>query len=122
LSPQEFFTTFILPVLITPLVLLFLAYFLLLYASHSSFCFVGKALFIAPRGRTFEEFKQESLGHGWPSFRDEEVSGEKEARGGSGERGAGENGRGGEGGQRWRMEARGGGEREWEMNRGVEGG
>ena len=35
----------------------------------------GKALFIAPRGRTFEEFKQESLGHGWPSFRDEEVGG-----------------------------------------------
>ena len=34
----------------------------------------GKALFIAPRGRTFEEFKAESLGHGWPSFRDEEVS------------------------------------------------
>ena len=33
----------------------------------------GKALFIAPRGRTFEEFKEESLGHGWPSFRDEEV-------------------------------------------------
>lgn len=36
---------------------------------------IGKALFIAPRGRTFEEFKQESLGHGWPSFRDEEVGG-----------------------------------------------
>jgi hypothetical protein len=35
----------------------------------------GKPLFIAPRGRTFEEFKQESLGHGWPSFRDEEVGG-----------------------------------------------
>lgn len=33
----------------------------------------GKPLFIAPRGRTFEEFKKESLEHGWPSFRDEEV-------------------------------------------------
>lgn len=33
----------------------------------------GKPLFIAPRGRTFEEFKKESLAHGWPSFRDEEV-------------------------------------------------
>lgn len=34
----------------------------------------GKPLFIAPRGRTFEDFKKESLSHGWPSFRDEEVS------------------------------------------------
>lgn len=33
----------------------------------------GKPLFIAPRGRTFEEFKAESISHGWPSFRDEEV-------------------------------------------------
>eukprot|EP01032_Pedospumella_encystans_P012797 gene12796-14776_t len=33
----------------------------------------GKPLFIAPRGRTFEDFKKESLNHGWPSFRDEEV-------------------------------------------------
>ena len=33
----------------------------------------GKPLFIAPRGRTFEEFEQESRDHGWPSFRDEEV-------------------------------------------------
>ena len=33
----------------------------------------GKALFKAPVGRTFEEFKSESLVHGWPSFRDEEV-------------------------------------------------
>merc|ERR1711907_24749 len=33
----------------------------------------GKPLFCAPRGRSFEEFKQESLAHGWPSFRDEEV-------------------------------------------------
>jgi hypothetical protein len=33
----------------------------------------GKPLFIAPRGRTFEEFKKESMSHGWPSFRDEEV-------------------------------------------------
>jgi hypothetical protein len=33
----------------------------------------GKPLFIAPRGRTFEAFEQESRAHGWPSFRDEEV-------------------------------------------------
>lgn len=33
----------------------------------------GKPLFIAPRGRTFEEFQKESLSHGWPSFRDDEV-------------------------------------------------
>jgi hypothetical protein len=34
----------------------------------------GKPLFIAPRGRTFEQFKKESDSHGWPSFRDQEVS------------------------------------------------
>mmetsp|Transcript_22228 Transcript_22228/g.51281 ORF Transcript_22228/g.51281 Transcript_22228/m.51281 type:complete len:182 (+) Transcript_22228:224-769(+) len=33
----------------------------------------GKALFVAPRGRTFEAFVRESRAHGWPSFRDEEV-------------------------------------------------
>ena len=33
----------------------------------------GKALFIAPRGRTFAEFFAESKSHGWPSFRDQEV-------------------------------------------------
>ena len=33
----------------------------------------GKPLFIAPRGRTTEEFVQESVAHGSPSFRDEEV-------------------------------------------------
>lgn len=33
----------------------------------------GLPLFIAPRGRTFEEFRKESVSHGWPSFRDEEV-------------------------------------------------
>ena len=33
----------------------------------------GKALFVAPRGRSFEDFKRESTYHGWPSFRDEEV-------------------------------------------------
>ena len=33
----------------------------------------GKPLFIAPRGRTFEQFKVESMKHGWPSFRDQEV-------------------------------------------------
>lgn len=33
----------------------------------------GKLLFTAPLGRSFEEWKQESLKHGWPSFRDNEV-------------------------------------------------
>ena len=33
----------------------------------------GKPLFIAPRGRTVQEFIAESKKHGWPSFRDEEV-------------------------------------------------
>ena len=33
----------------------------------------GKPLFIAPKGRTMEEFIDESKKHGWPSFRDEEV-------------------------------------------------
>lgn len=34
----------------------------------------GKLLFIAPKGRTFEDFVNESQAHGWPSFRDEEVN------------------------------------------------
>jgi len=33
----------------------------------------GKPLFIAPRGRDFAAFKEESASHGWPSFRDAEV-------------------------------------------------
>eukprot|EP00747_Dinoflagellata_sp_TGD_P149010 gnl/TRDRNA2_/TRDRNA2_176978_c0_seq10.p1 gnl/TRDRNA2_/TRDRNA2_176978_c0~~gnl/TRDRNA2_/TRDRNA2_176978_c0_seq10.p1 ORF type:complete len:237 (+),score=29.87 gnl/TRDRNA2_/TRDRNA2_176978_c0_seq10:54-764(+) len=33
----------------------------------------GKLLFVAPRGRSYEEWKQESLNHRWPSFRPEEV-------------------------------------------------
>ena len=33
----------------------------------------GKPLFVAPRGRTVDEFIAESKAHGWPSFRDEEV-------------------------------------------------
>jgi hypothetical protein len=33
----------------------------------------GKPLFVAPRGRSFADFLQESNAHGWPSFRDEEV-------------------------------------------------
>jgi hypothetical protein len=71
-------------------------------------------LFIAPRGRTFEEFKQESLGHGWPSFRDEEVSGEKEAREGVEREGRERMGGGGrgiemeDGGKRGRGERMGG--------------
>jgi peptide methionine sulfoxide reductase MsrB len=35
----------------------------------------GKPLFfLAPRGRTFDQFLKESKNHGWPSFRDEEVN------------------------------------------------
>jgi hypothetical protein len=33
----------------------------------------GKLLFTAPRGRTFQQFLEESEDHGWPSFRDAEV-------------------------------------------------
>lgn len=33
----------------------------------------GKPLFVAPIGRTPEQFVQESKIHGWPSFRDQEV-------------------------------------------------
>lgn len=33
----------------------------------------AKPLFVAPRGRTWEEFVEESKVHGWPSFRDSEV-------------------------------------------------
>eukprot|EP00419_Tripos_fusus_P022490 CAMPEP_0172724134 /NCGR_PEP_ID=MMETSP1074-20121228/85227_1 /TAXON_ID=2916 /ORGANISM="Ceratium fusus, Strain PA161109" /LENGTH=203 /DNA_ID=CAMNT_0013550509 /DNA_START=29 /DNA_END=640 /DNA_ORIENTATION=- len=33
----------------------------------------GKPLFVAPRGRSMAAYKKESLAHGWPSFRDEEV-------------------------------------------------
>lgn len=33
----------------------------------------GKPLFRAPRGRTWEDFVEESRAHGWPSFRDEEI-------------------------------------------------
>ncbi len=36
----------------------------------------GKPLFVAPIGRSPEEFLRESEIHGWPSFRDEEVGGE----------------------------------------------
>jgi peptide methionine sulfoxide reductase MsrB len=32
----------------------------------------GKLLFVAPKGRSFEDFLKESKEHGWPSFRDEE--------------------------------------------------
>jgi len=38
---------------------------------YDSVC--GIPLFVAPRGRSFEEFKEESLHHGWPSFRPEEI-------------------------------------------------
>ena len=33
----------------------------------------GKPLFKAPVGRSFEDWKAESMVHGWPSFRDDEV-------------------------------------------------
>lgn len=34
----------------------------------------GTLLFTAPRGRSMEDFLLESRAHGWPSFRDSEVS------------------------------------------------
>lgn len=34
----------------------------------------GKELFTAPVGRSWAEFISESKKHGWPSFRDQEVS------------------------------------------------
>jgi hypothetical protein len=34
----------------------------------------GKPLFVAPINRSREEFIEESKIHGWPSFRDDEVS------------------------------------------------
>eukprot|EP01006_Ploeotia_vitrea_P064202 TRINITY_DN87242_c0_g1_i1.p1 TRINITY_DN87242_c0_g1~~TRINITY_DN87242_c0_g1_i1.p1 ORF type:complete len:214 (+),score=13.88 TRINITY_DN87242_c0_g1_i1:69-710(+) len=33
----------------------------------------GKPLFIAPKGRSMQDWRDESAAHGWPSFRDEEV-------------------------------------------------
>lgn len=33
----------------------------------------GKPLFVAPKGRSWDDFVRESLKHGWPSFRDAEV-------------------------------------------------
>mmetsp|Transcript_807 Transcript_807/g.1170 ORF Transcript_807/g.1170 Transcript_807/m.1170 type:complete len:239 (-) Transcript_807:73-789(-) len=33
----------------------------------------GLPIYIAPRGRTYAVWKKESIDHGWPSFRDEEV-------------------------------------------------
>jgi len=38
---------------------------------YDSVC--GIPLFISPRGRSFDDFKTESLYHGWPSFRPEEI-------------------------------------------------
>jgi hypothetical protein len=34
----------------------------------------GNLLFVAPKGRTYDQFVRESVSHGWPSFRDEEVN------------------------------------------------
>lgn len=33
----------------------------------------GKPLFVAPVGRSFEKFREETIAHGWPSFRPEET-------------------------------------------------
>jgi len=38
---------------------------------YDSVC--GIPLFVAPRGRTFESFREDSLYHGWPSFNPEEM-------------------------------------------------
>ena len=45
----------------------------------------GKPLFIAPRGRTLDQFISESRAHGWPSFRDDEVVWDNVRAVGSGE-------------------------------------
>jgi hypothetical protein len=34
----------------------------------------GKLLYSAPHGRSMDDFLKESKAHGWPSFRDTEVS------------------------------------------------
>mmetsp|Transcript_21042 Transcript_21042/g.59768 ORF Transcript_21042/g.59768 Transcript_21042/m.59768 type:complete len:205 (+) Transcript_21042:93-707(+) len=34
----------------------------------------GKLLFVAPKDRTWDDWKKESKKHGWPSFRDNEVN------------------------------------------------
>mmetsp|Transcript_35037 Transcript_35037/g.82005 ORF Transcript_35037/g.82005 Transcript_35037/m.82005 type:complete len:103 (-) Transcript_35037:643-951(-) len=34
----------------------------------------GKPLFVAPVGRSMDDFLRESASHGWPSFRDQEES------------------------------------------------
>lgn len=34
----------------------------------------GNPLFTAPQNRSFKDFLHESVSHGWPSFRDEEVN------------------------------------------------
>ena len=34
----------------------------------------GHPLFMAPQSRSFKAFLQESINHGWPSFRDDEVN------------------------------------------------
>jgi len=41
------------------------------FTFYDSVC--GIPLFLAPKNRTYEEFKEESLHHGWPSFRPEEI-------------------------------------------------
>lgn len=33
----------------------------------------GKLLFVAPKGRSMDDFLKESASHGWPSFRDDET-------------------------------------------------
>eukprot|EP00567_Pseudictyota_dubia_P012086 CAMPEP_0197435908 /NCGR_PEP_ID=MMETSP1175-20131217/3408_1 /TAXON_ID=1003142 /ORGANISM="Triceratium dubium, Strain CCMP147" /LENGTH=180 /DNA_ID=CAMNT_0042965055 /DNA_START=170 /DNA_END=712 /DNA_ORIENTATION=- len=33
----------------------------------------GNPLFVAPKGRSYDDFMKESRVHGWPSFRDDEV-------------------------------------------------
>jgi len=38
---------------------------------YDSVC--NKPLFVAPKGRSFNSFKRESIAHGWPSFRPEET-------------------------------------------------
>ena len=45
----------------------------------------GKPLFVAPIGRSMDDFLRESDAHGWPSFRDQEARALGRRQGGGGE-------------------------------------
>lgn len=65
---------FVLPLLFLFLNKPFVKYNIIIYNQNQnlSWYFLFQ-LFIAPRGRSYEDFKKESIKHGWPSFRPEEM-------------------------------------------------